>query len=315
MSIPDRKAMLVKGDRTLSIRRQCELLDLARSGVYRSERAAANDDDDDAAMMRRIDALYLEYPIYGSRRMVVMLGLEGIRVNRKRVQRLMRKMGLEAIGPKPNTSKATKGHKIFPYLLRNLAITRPNQVWCTDITYVPIGAGFLYLVAIMDWASRAVLSWRMSNSMDTSFCVEALEEALARYGPPEIFNSDQGSQFTSPKFTARLIAANVKISMDGRGRWIDNVFIERLWRSLKWEDVYLKHYADGREARRGIGDWLSFYNNTRPHSALGNRMPMQVYQAGKSVDNPVGEIEKMMDNAIALPTFQQQHHQELNLAA
>jgi len=184
------------------------------------------------------------------------------------VQRLMRRMGIAALGPKPRTTKPAPGRKIFPYLLRGLTIDRPNQVWAADITYIPIGRGFLYLVAIMDWASRAVLAWRLSNTMDTSFCVAALEEALARFGRPQIFNTDQGSQFTGAAFTGALASAGILISMDGRGRWMDNVFIERLWRSLKHEDIYLKGYADGYEARAGIGAWIAFYNGRRPHQAL-----------------------------------------------
>jgi len=258
MSKPDREAMLDRGHSVLSIRRQCELLWLSRSGVYRAKPPAG--DEDDLALMRRIDELFLAHPFLGSRRIALMLSAEGTRINRKRVQRLMRAMGIAALGPKPRTSPPAPGHKIFPYLLRGLRIDRPNQVWAADITYIPIGRGFLYLVAIMDWASRAVLSWRLSNTMDVSFCVAALEEALARFGKPEIFNTDQGSQFTSAAFTGVLTAAGVTISMDGRGRWMDNVFIERLWRSLKHEDVYLKGYADGREARIGIAAWIAFYN-------------------------------------------------------
>src|SRR5208282_40681 len=196
----------------------------------------------------------------GSRRMAALLRAEGHPVNRKRVQRLMRRMGIAALGPKPRTTKPAPGHKIFPYLLRDLAIDRPNQVWAADITYVPIGRGFLYLVAVIDWASRTVLAWRLSNTMDVSFCVSALEEALARFGTPGIFNTDQGSQFTSAAFTGTLAASGIRISMDGRGRWMDNVFIERLWRSLKHEDVYLKGYADGCQAKAGIADWMEFYN-------------------------------------------------------
>ena len=248
MSTPDRRALVDRGHGCLSIRRQCELLGVARSGVYRPLRAA---NDDDLGLMRRIDELFMAWPFLGSRRMARMLGAQG-RVNRKRVRRLMRRMGIAALGPRPRTTKPVPGHKIFPYLLRGLTIDRPNQVWAADITYVPIGRGFLYLVAIMDWASRAVLAWRLSNTMDVSFCVSALGEALARFGKPEIFNTDQGSQFTSAAFTGALAAAGVRISMDGRGRWMDNVFIERLWRSLKHEDIYLKGYTDGREARVGI---------------------------------------------------------------
>jgi putative transposase len=212
------------------------------------------------ALMRRLDELYTAWPFLGSRRITALLRAEGQRINRKRVQRLMRRLGIAALGPKPRTTKPARGHKIFRYLLRNLVIERPNQVWAADITYIPIGRGFLYLVAIIDWASRAVLAWRLSNTMDVAVCLAALEEALARFGRPEIFNTDQGSQFTSGDFTGLLAAAGIRISMDGRGRWIDNVFIERLWRSLKYEDIYLKGYADGREAKAGIAEWLAFYN-------------------------------------------------------
>ena len=248
MSTPDRRAMLERGNPTLSIRGQCRLLGIARSGVYRP--APANDDED-LALMRRIDALFTTWPFLGSRRMTAMLRADGQRVNRKRVQRLMRLMGIVALGPKPRTTTPAPGHKIFPYLLRELVIDRPNQVWAADITYIPIGRGFLYLVAIIDWASRAVLAWRLSNTMDVAFCVDALDEALARFGRRGIFNTDQGAQFTSAAFTGRLASAGIRISMDGRGRWLDNVFIERLWRSLKYEDVYLKGYGDGHEARAG----------------------------------------------------------------
>jgi putative transposase len=301
MSAPDRRALVERGHCELSVRRQCALLGIARSGLYRP--APANDDDD-LALMRQIDELFTSWPFLGSRRMTAMLRTQGHAVNRKRVRRLMRRMGIAALGPKPRTSKPAPGHKIFPYLLRGVAILRPNQVWCADITYIPIGRGFLYLVAIMDWASRAVLSWRLSNTMDVSFCVSALEEALARFGTPAIFNTDQGSQFTSSAFTGVLIAAGVRISMDGRGRWMDNVFIERLWRSLKHEDVYLKGYADGREAHAGIAAWLAFYNSRRPHQALANRTPMAVWRAGSS--GSLGErAVDMMDNARALPTCPQ----------
>jgi putative transposase len=283
MSAPDRRALVDRGHGTLSIRRQCELLGVARSGVFRPPRPA---NENDLALMRRIDALFTAWPFLGSRRMAEMLGRDEPPINRKRMQRLMRRMGIAALGPKRRTTKPAPGHKIFPYLLRNLVIDRPNQVWAADITYIPIGRGFLYLVAVMDWASRAVLAWRLSNTMDVSFCVSALEDALARFGRPEIFNTDQGSQFTSAAFTGTLAQAGVRISMDGRGRWLDNVFIERLWRSLKYEDIYLKGYADGRDAKAGIGAWFAFYNATRPHQALGNRTPMQVWRDG-TID-PIG---------------------------
>jgi putative transposase len=315
MSVPDRRARLDRAHRWLSVRRQCQLLGVARSGVYRIP-APANDND--VALMRQIDELFTAWPFLGSRRMARMLQGHGRAVNRKRVQRLMRLMGIVAVGPKPRTSTPAPGHRIFPYLLRGLRIDRPNQVWAADITYLPIGRGFLYLVAVMDWASRAVLSWRLSNTMDVSFCVSALEEALARFGKPEIFNTDQGSQFTSTAFTGALERAGIQISMDGRGRWMDNVFIERLWRSLKHEDVYLKGYVDGREARLGIAAWIAFYNRRRPHQALGYSTPMAAWCDGV-VDAVVAQAVDMMDNARALPTCpqpqQQQQQQTAALAA
>lgn len=308
MSAPDRRGMLDRDDKSLSVRRQCALLGVARSGVYRPRKPA---NDNELALMRRIDELFTVWPFLGSRWMAEMLKAEGLSVNRKRVQRLMRKMGIAALGPKPNTSKPAPGHKIFPYLLRNLKIERPNHVWACDITYLPIGRGFLYLVAIIDWASRAVLAWRISNTMDVSFCLSALEDALARHGKPEIFNTDQGSQFTSAAFTGALAAAGIKISMDGRGRWMDNVFIERVWRSLKHEDVYLKGYADGCEAKAGIADWMEFYNETRLHQALDYRAPMAVWRQGVAAATAVD----MMDNADALTTSPQQQQMTKPLAA
>jgi len=265
MSKPDREVLLDRDHADLSIRRQCQLLSLCRSGVYRPKRPA---NDDDLALMRRLDELYTAHPFLGSRRMTAMLRAEGLCINRKRVQRLMRRMGIEALGPRPRTTKSAPGHKIYAYLLRDMTIDRPNQVWAADITYIPMGTSFLYLVAVIDWASRALLAWRLSNTMDSSFCVDALEEALARFGRPEIFNTDQGSQFTGAAFTGVLAAAGIRISMDGRGRWMDNVFIERLWRSLKYEDVYLKGYADGCEARTGIAAWIAFYNRASEHPSV-----------------------------------------------
>jgi putative transposase len=309
MSAPDRRALVDRADAVLSIRKQCTLLGIARSGFYRPPRPA---NDDDLELMRRIDELFTAWPFLGSRRMSVMLRAEGWPINRKRAQRLMRRMGIAALGPKPRTTKPALGHKIFPYLLRNMVIDRPNQVWAADITYVPIGRGFLYLVAIMDWASRAVLAWRLSNTMDVSFCVSALEEALARFGTPGIFNTDQGSQFTSAAFTGTLVAAGIRISMDGRGRWMDNVFIERLWRSLKYEDVYLKGYADGREARTGIAAWVAFYNTRRPHQALGNRTPMAIWRDGVTgaLNDTAVDMTLRLDNARALPTCPQPPQQQ-----
>ena len=312
MSKPDREAMLDRDHVQLSIRRQCALLALARSGIYRP-RSAANDDD--LAVMRQLDELFLAHPFLGSRRMAAMLRAESRPINRKRVQRLMRVMGIVALGPKPRTSKRAPGHKIYPYLLRDLAIDRANQVWAADITYLPMQRGFLYLVAIIDWASRAVLAWRLSNSMDVSFCLDALDEALARFGTPDIFNTDQGSQFTSADFTGRLEAAGIRISMDGRGRWLDNVFVERLWRSLKYEEVHLKAYADAREARAGISAWVAFYNMTRPHQALGNRTPMAVWRAGVTGALPGNAVDMTLrlDDADASPTCPQRPQQQRSI--
>ena len=231
----------------------------------------------DLKLMRRIDEMHLKRPFYGSRRIRDWLQDEGHDINRKRVQRLMRQMGIRALYPKPRTSKPGKGHKIYPYLLRDLVIDRPNQVWATDISYIPMAKGFVYLVAVIDWYSRKVLSWRLSNSMDTDFCVDALEEALSRHGSPEIFNTDQGAQFTSEAFTGVLKKAGVDISMDGKGRWIDNVFVERLWRSVKYEEVYLKAYETVAEARTGIGTYFQFYNSERRHQSMNRQTPDQVY--------------------------------------
>jgi putative transposase len=310
MSASDRRAMVERPGVDLSVRRQCALLNLARSGVYRPKPVIGAGD---LALMRRIDELYLELPFYGSRRMTFELNKEGRGVNRKRVQRLMRVMGIEALVPRPGTSKPAPGHKIYPYLLRGLAIAEPNHVWAADITYIPMGRGFLYLVAIIDWASRAVLAWRVSNTIDSRFCVEALEEALELHGKPRIFNTDQGAQFTSTAFTDKLEKADVAISMDGRGRFMDNIFIERLWRSIKYEEVHLKAYADGREARAGIGSWMTFYNFRRPHQAMNNQTPMAVWRDGmdkieaavRAVDMPL-----RLDNANALPTYPQHKQQE-----
>jgi putative transposase len=313
MSTPDRRALLDGDHGALSIRRQCMLLSVARSGVYRAPRPEHDGprEGGDLALMRAIDELFTAWPFLGSRRMAEMLGTKQLPINRKRMQRLMRKMGIAALGPKPRTTKPAPGHKIFPYLLRNMTIEKPNQVWAADITYIPIGRGFLYLVAIMDWASRAVLAWRLSNTMDVSFCISALEEALARFGTPDIFNTDQGSQFTSTAFTGTLAKAGIKISMDGRGRWMDNVFIERLWRSLKHEDIYLKGYADGREARAGIASWIAFYNTRRPHQALGNRTPIVVWREGNTgaLGDRAVDMTLRLDNAKALPTCPQPQQQ------
>jgi len=257
----------------LPVTRQCQLLLLNRSTVYYQPKGAS---DDDLKLMRRIDEMHLKRPFYGSRRIRDWLWEEGWDINRKRVQRLMRQMGIRALYPKKGTSRPGRGHKIYPYLLKGLAIDRPNQVYCADVTYIPMARGFVYLVAIMDWYSRKVLSWRLSNTMESDFCVDALEEAIGRYGAPEIFNTDQGAQFTSEAFTAVLKAAGSQISMDGKGRWMDNVFVERLWRSVKYEEVYLRAYESVTEARTRIGDYFRFYNSERKHQSLG-KTPDQAY--------------------------------------
>ena len=259
---------------TLPVKRQCQLVSISRSCYYGSRQGES---DLNLTLMRLIDEQFMETPFYGSRQMARHLKRQGYVVSRKRVRRLMAKMGLQAIYQKPKTTVRHPEHQIYPYLLRGLTIDRPNQVWCTDITYIPMRRGFLYLVAIMDWFSRKVLAWRLSNTMDVEFCIEALEEAMAKHGRPEIFNTDQGSQFTSPRFTQVLRDANVRPSMDGRGRWMDNVFIERLWRSLKYECVYLNAFETGSEARLGIGRWIEYYNHFRPHSTFAGLTPDEVY--------------------------------------
>jgi len=315
MSARDRRAKVERAGAGVSVRRQCALLNVARSGVYRPR---PEPDAQDLVLMRRIDEIYLEKPFFGSRRMTFDLNEEGRGVNRKRVQRLMRLMGLEALVPRPGTSKAAPGNKIYPYLLRGVTISEPNHVWASDITYIPMANGFLYLVAVIDWASRAVLAWRLSNTMDSAFCVEALEEALQNHGKPRIFNTDQGAQFTSAAFTGELEAAGIAISMDGRGRFMDNIFIERLWRSIKYEEVHLKAYAHGREARAGIGSWMNFYNHRRPHQAMDNQTPMAVWREGmKLADEPPEAVDMplRLDNANALPTYPQHRQKKQKKAA
>ena len=277
MSQATRLTLVDSASDELSIVAQCRLLKIARSTLYWRPAAVS---EDDLRLMRQIDEQYLATPFYGSRRMVAVLCRMGWMVNRKRVRRLMRLMRIEAIYQKPNTSRRNPEHVVYPYLLRGLVIDRPNQVWCTDITYIPMRRGFQYLAAVMDWWTRKVLSWRVSNTMDVGFCIEALEDALARHGRPEIFNSDQGSQFTSPQFTKVLRDAKIRISMDGKGRWMDNVFIERLWRSLKYECVYLHAFETGSELRGGLTQWVGYYNARRPHSSLGGRTPDEAYTAG-----------------------------------
>ena len=266
--------MIEPSNDNLSIKAQCRLLSLSRSSWDYDPKGEPLLN---LKLMRLIDEQFLRTPFYGSRQMARHLRREGYCVGRHRVRRLMRLMGIEAIYQKPRTSDPHPAHKIYPYLLRNLAITRPDQVWCTDITYIPIKRGFLYLIAVMDWYSRKVLSWRLSNTMDTAFCVEALQEALSLYGKPEIFNTDQGSQFTSFDFTNVLKENEIRISMDGKGRWMDNVFIERLWRSMKYECVYLNAFETGLQARHDIGQWMAFYNAGRPHSTFDGQTPDEVY--------------------------------------
>jgi putative transposase len=264
----------------LPITQQCLLLELSRSSVYYRPLPLA---ESELKLLRRIDEIHLELPYYGSRRIRDQLRRDGYNVNRKKVRRLMDLLGIFALYPKRRTSQPGSGHQIFPYLLRDLSIERPNQVWCADICYIPMAKGFLYLVAVMDWYSRKVLAWRLSNTLDTDFCVDALEEALRLYGPPEIFNTDQGAQFTSDAFTSRLKQAGIRISMDGKGRWLDNVFIERLWRTLKYEEVYLKAYESVAAAKKGIGDYFNLYNQQRPHQALARFTPDEVYAGGAAL--------------------------------
>lgn len=260
----------------LSISRQCELIGLARSTLYYEH---AEETPENLLYMRKIDKLYTKSPFFGSRKMTAILRGQGYCVNRKRIQRLMEIMGLEAIYQKPNTSLGAKEHKIFPYLLNDFEITRPNQVWSADITYIPMGMGFMYLVAIIDWFSRYVLSWRISNTMDVDFCMDALESAL-KLGQPDIFNTDQGSQFTCYMFTDKILKSGIRVSMDGRGRFFDNIFIERLWRTVKYEDIYLKDYKIGRELFDGMSRYFPFYNTERPHQSLQYKTPASVHKGG-----------------------------------
>jgi len=276
MSCHERRDIIDRGHSELSVVRQCELLDISRSSVYYNPVEAS---EYELGLMELIDRQYLQTPFYGSRKMTACLRRQGHQVNRKRVQRLMRRMGIEAIYRRPNTSRRDSGHKVYPYLLRGLQIDKVNQVWATDITYIPMARGFMYLVCIMDWHSRYVLSWRLSNTLEADFCVDALEEALSSV-VPGIFNTDQGSQFTSEAFTSVLSNRGVQISMDSVGGYMDNVFVERLWRSVKYEEVYLKVYESVAEARAGIGAYLRFYNNERPHQALDYRTPAQVFEEG-----------------------------------
>jgi len=278
-----------------SIARQCELVSISRSSFYY---LPTGENPLNLALMRLIDEAFTEWPFFGARQMARHLRRQGYTVGRKRVSRLMAKMGLAPIYQQPKTTVPHPEHKIHPYLLRDMVIDRPNQVWCADITYLPMRRGFLYLVAIMDWHSRKVLSWRLSNTMHADFCVEALEDAIVRHGRPEIFNTDQGSQFTGVAFTDVLKDSGIRISMDGRGNWMDNVFIERLWRSIKYECVYLHAFETGSELRQGLSRWIGFYNAHRPHSALAGRTPDEAYYQIAPTSSPGHAPERM--SAIAL---------------
>ena len=261
-------------DHKLSLARQAELLVISRGSLYYEPRPTSGDD---LKLMRRIDELHMEYPFAGSRMMKGLLRQEGFTAGRLRVATCMKRMGIQALYRRPNTSKPAPGHKVFPYLLRKLAVTRPNQVWAMDITYIPMARGFVYLIAVLDWFSRKVLAWRLSTTLETGPCIEALKEAMRRHGKPEIMNSDQGSQFTSIEFIKTLKDAGIQISMDGKGAWRDNVFVERLWRTIKYEEVYLRAYDSVSTARESLGQYLAFYNARRPHSSLGGQTPDQAY--------------------------------------
>ena len=258
----------------LSIARQCELVSISRSNFYYT---ACGESDYNLNMMYIIDKKHTNHPYYGSRQMTCFLQREGYVVSRKRVQRLMKVMGLGVIYKKPNTSKKALEHKIYPYLLRDIEIKLPNQVWCSDITYIPMKKGFMYLVAVMDWFSRRILSWKISNCLETQFCLDAVNEALSFFGTPDVFNTDQGSQFTSTDFTSLLMSSGIKISMDGKGRWIDNVMIERFWRTIKYEYIYLNEFNNGTELKQGVQQWINNYNTQRPHSSFGGQTPHEMY--------------------------------------
>lgn len=276
MSIEEKKQLIQPEHPKISIQRQCELIGLPRSSYYR-EGLAGKETSENLAFMRLIDKEYTDHPFYGTRKMCNVLRRKGYKINRKRVQRLMRKMGIQSISPKPNTSKPHPQHKVYPYFLRNFDVTRANQVWCTDITYIPIFGGFIYLTAVMDWHSRYVLSWELSITLDNEFCVSSLERALRCHGTPYIFNTDQGSQYTSHEFIKVLKDNGIKISMDGKGRCLDNIFIERLWRSVKYEEIYVNEFQSVEQLRKSLKKYFNFYNDERPHQSFDGQTPAEIY--------------------------------------
>jgi len=285
MSVSEKRVCIQPETPDLSIVRQCELLVLPRSSYYRPVYESSNVSQEEVELMRLIDEEYMRHPFYGSRKIRIYLKRQGYNVNRKRVQRLMRRMGIQSLAPKPNTSSPRKDHKIYPYLLKGMNINRPNMVWCSDITYIRLSGGFVYLTAVMDWHSRYVLSWEISVTMDDDFCVNALKSAIRQYGRPDIFNTDQGSQYTGKDFTGVLLGHNIKISMDGKGRAMDNIFIERLWRSVKYEEIYLHEYQNVKELIVALKKYFNFYNFERSHQSLDDQMPIEVYR--------VKDLEKM----------------------
>jgi putative transposase len=283
MSVAKKKASIEESHPALSVSRQCELIALPRSSYYRTDSRLHQESDANLQLMELIEEEYTRHPFYGTRKMRDILRRKGFKVNRKRVQRLMRIMGIQSVAPKPFTSIPRKGHKVYPYLLGGLDINRPDQVWCSDITYLRMPGGFVYLTAVMDWHSRYVLSWELSVTMDDDFCVSALNSAIRKHGTPEIFNTDQGSQYTGEAFTNVLKNNDIRISMDGKGRFMDNIFIERLWRSLKYEEIYLKEYSTVKELSQELKTYFEFYNFERPHQSLNKMTPAEVYW-GKAVD-------------------------------
>ena len=306
MSVGRRRELIEPEHPRLSIVRQCELVSISRSAYYGP---ITGESPLNLALMRLIDEQFLQTPWYGSRQMARHLRRAGHVVGRKRIRRLMAKMGLAAVYQRPRTTVPNPEHKIWPYMLRTMEIDRPNQVWCADITYIPMARGFVYLVAVMDWFSRRVLAWRLSIGMESGFCVEALREAMDRHGQPDVFNTDQGVQFTSADFLAELETRGVRVSMDGKGRFLDNIFIERLWRSLKYEEVFIKAYASVVEARRGIGAWLAFYNDERPHQALRYLTPRAVFD-GVAACGYMDNAAVSLRSTHALPTYPQAHQQQ-----